>query len=147
MQRQRKRHRKTAPKQYWHIPNICYLGKFLNVPSLPFLGPRGPHGIPLSVSPQEKFGSHIYRHICLKNHLKTHQTNLMAPWDPLNVPLTPWDLLPMITSSRGPILYQFGFVLFVLILSLFPVVLGTKRLLSHYFTIFAPKKLYRGRSK
>ena len=64
-----------------------------------FLGPRGPHGIPLSVRPlvrpsvrpQEKFGSHIYRHICLKNHLKTHQTNLMAPWDPLDVPLTPWD--------------------------------------------------------
>ena len=60
-----------------------------------FLGPRGPHGIPLSVRPsvcpQEKFGSHIYRHRCLMNHLKTHQTNLMAPWDPLDVPLTPWD--------------------------------------------------------
>ena len=62
-----------------------------------FLGPRGPHGIPSLVSPsvrplvrpQEKFGSHIYRLICLMNHLKTHQTSLMAPWDPLNAPLDP----------------------------------------------------------
>ena len=54
-----------------------------------FLGPRGPHGVPLSVCPQEKFGSIIYRHICLMNHLKTHQTNLMAPRDPLDVPLDP----------------------------------------------------------
>ena len=23
------------------------------------------------------------------NHLKTHQTSLMAPWDPLNAPLDP----------------------------------------------------------
>ena len=41
------------------------------------------HGRPLSVRPlvrpQEKFGSHIYMHIYLMNHLKTHQTNLMAP--------------------------------------------------------------------
>ena len=41
------------------------------------------------VSPQEKFGSHIYRLICPMNHLKTHQTSLMAPWDPLNAPLDP----------------------------------------------------------
>ena len=41
------------------------------------------------VRPQEKFGSHIYRLICLMNHLKTHQTSLMAPWDPLNAPLDP----------------------------------------------------------
>ena len=58
-----------------------------------FLGPRGPHGIPPLVrplvSPQEKFGSHIYRLICLMNHLTTHQTSLMAPWDPLNAPLDP----------------------------------------------------------
>ena len=58
-----------------------------------FLGPRGPHGIPSlvspSVRPQEKFGSHIYRLICPMNHLKTHQTSLMAPWDPLNAPLDP----------------------------------------------------------
>ena len=47
-----------------------------------FLGPRGPHGIPLLVRPQEKFGSLIYRHICLLHHLNTHQTNLMAPWIP-----------------------------------------------------------------
>ena len=46
-----------------------------------------------SVHPQEKFGSHIYmyiyRHICLMNNLKTHQTNLMAQWDPLDIPLEP----------------------------------------------------------
>ena len=33
---------------------------------------------------QEKSGSLIYRHICLMNHEKTHQTNPMAPWDPLD---------------------------------------------------------------
>ena len=33
-------------------------------------------------------GSHIYRHICL-NHQRTHQTNLMAPWDSLDVPFDP----------------------------------------------------------
>ena len=58
-----------------------------------FLGPRGPHGLPSlvspSVRPQEKIGSHIYRLICLMNHLKTHKTSLMAPWDPLNAPLDP----------------------------------------------------------
>ena len=37
--------------------------------------------------------------------------------------------------------------LFVLILTLFPVALGTKRLSPHYFTIFAPENLYSGRSK
>ena len=36
-----------------------------------------------------KSGSLIYRHICLMNHEKTHQTNPMAPWDPLDVLLTP----------------------------------------------------------
>ena len=45
------------------------------------------------VRPQGKFGSHIYRLICLMNHLKTHQTSLMAPWDPLDALLTPWDPL------------------------------------------------------
>ena len=28
----------------------------------------------------------IYRHICLMNHLKTHQAYLMAPWDPMQCP-------------------------------------------------------------
>ena len=27
------------------------------------------------------------------NHEKTHQTNPMAPWDPLDALLTPWDPL------------------------------------------------------
>ena len=53
-----------------------------------FLGPRGPLVLPSVGSfvpsvPQEKFGSLIYRHICLMNHEDTHQTNPMAPWDPL----------------------------------------------------------------
>ena len=39
--------------------------------------------------PQEKSGSLIYRHICLMNHEKTHQTNPLAPWDPLDALLTP----------------------------------------------------------
>ena len=43
--------------------------------------------------PQEKSGSLIYRHICLMNHVKTHQTNPMAPWHPLDALLTPWDPL------------------------------------------------------
>ena len=30
-----------------------------------------------------------YIHICLMNHLKTHQTNLMVPWDPIDAPLGP----------------------------------------------------------
>ena len=33
-------------------------------------------------------GSHIYRHICL-NHQETDQTNPMAPWDSLDVPIDP----------------------------------------------------------
>ena len=44
---------------------------------------------------EEKIGSHIYMYIYrlirLMNHLKTHQTSLMAPWDPEMPPLTPWD--------------------------------------------------------
>ena len=36
-----------------------------------------------------------YIHICLMNHLKTHQTNLMAPGDPLDVHLGPLDLPPI----------------------------------------------------
>ena len=76
--------------EIWHIVHLTHISLFL--------GRRGPHGIPLlvrlSVRPQEKFESLIYRHICLMNHLKTHQTNPMAPWDPLDAPLNPWDALP-----------------------------------------------------
>ena len=35
------------------------------------------------VSPQEKSGLLIYRHTCLMNHQKSHQTNPMAKWDPI----------------------------------------------------------------
>ena len=31
----------------------------------------------------------IYRHICLRNHQETPQTNPMAQWDPLDVSLNP----------------------------------------------------------
>ena len=34
------------------------------------------------------------------NHLKTHQTSLMAPWDPLNAPLDP--LGPLGPPHRPP---------------------------------------------
>ena len=36
------------------------------------------------VRPQEKSGSLIHRYIC---HQKTHQTNPMARWDPIDAPL------------------------------------------------------------
>ena len=50
-----------------------------------FLGPRGPHGIPLLVRPQEKFGSLIYR---------LHESSWippLTPWDPLIPPINPHD--------------------------------------------------------
>ena len=53
-----------------------------------FFGPRGPHGIPLFVrlsvlqSIRKKNLDHLYTG--LMNHLKTHQTNLLALWDPLD---------------------------------------------------------------
>ena len=50
--------------------------------------------------PQEKSGSLIYRHICLMNHEKTHQTNPMAQWDPLDALVTPWD--PLATPKSTP---------------------------------------------
>ena len=60
-----------------------------------FLGPRGPHGIPPLVSPlvspQEKFGSHIYTHTCLLNHQKSHQTN------PVQSCTAQYSLVPPIT--------------------------------------------------
>ena len=34
---------------------------------------------------------HIYRHTCLMDHQKSHQTNPMAQRDPIDAPLTPWD--------------------------------------------------------
>ena len=86
----------TAPKEA--------VGLAENLVFSRFLGPRGPLVLP-SVGPvrtQEKFGSLIYRHICLVNHLKTHQTNLMAPWDPLDAPLTPLDLLAPPSTPNDP---------------------------------------------
>ena len=49
------------------------------------------------------------------NHEKTHQTNPMAPWDPLDALLTPWDPLgppgnPRIDPLR-PINRSLGLIL------------------------------------
>ena len=71
----------------------------------PFLGPRGPLVLPSVGSfvpsrPQEKSGSLIYRHICLMNHEKTHQTNPMGPGGLLDALLTPWD--PLATPQTTP---------------------------------------------
>ena len=68
-----------------------------------FLGPRGPLVLPL-VDPRvcpsmlKIWITYIYRHICLMNHQKTHQTNPMAPWNPLDAPLDP--LGPLNRSLR-----------------------------------------------
>ena len=66
-----------------------------------FLGPRGPLVLPLvgsSVRPSAlKSGSLIYRHTCLMNHQKSHQTNPTVSGSPLSCPLScplswsPWD--------------------------------------------------------
>ena len=40
-------------------------------------------------TPAMKIWTHIYRHLCLINNQETHQTNPMAPWDPLDVSLNP----------------------------------------------------------
>ena len=43
---------------------------------------------PVRPSRAKNLDHYIYRHICLMNHEKTHQTNPMAPWDPLDALLT-----------------------------------------------------------
>ena len=45
---------------------------------------------------------HIYRHTCLMNHQKSHQTNLMAQRDPIDAPLTPWDPVGLPLDPLGP---------------------------------------------
>ena len=45
---------------------------------------------------------HIYRHTCLMNHQKSHQTNLMAQRDPIDAPLTPWDPVGLHLDPLGP---------------------------------------------
>ena len=37
----------------------------------------------------ENLDTYIYRHICLKNHQETPETNPLAIWDPLDVSLNP----------------------------------------------------------
>ena len=70
-----------------------------------FLGPRGPLVLPLvnpPVGPAAlKILTPIYRHICLINHQETPQTNLMAQWDPLDVPPNPLGP-PAPPPSRPP---------------------------------------------
>ena len=56
-----------------------------------FLGPRGPLVLPL-VDPPARTpvrNENLDRHICLMNQQETPQTNLMAQWDPLDIPLEP----------------------------------------------------------
>ena len=60
--------------------------------------------------PQEKCGSLIYRHICLMNHEDTHQTNPMAPWDPLDALSTPWDPLAPPIDPLRPINRSLGLI-------------------------------------
>ena len=55
-----------------------------------------------SARPQKKLDTYIHRYICLMNHQETHQTNPMAPWDPLDAPSTPWDPLPPLSPPGTP---------------------------------------------
>ena len=62
-----------------------------------FLGPGGPlvepSNFPSRPSVRANFSRvHIYRHTCLMNHQKSHQTNPMAQRDPIDAPLTPGTL-------------------------------------------------------
>ena len=56
--------------------------------------------VPSRPIPQEKSGSLIYRHICLMNHEKTHQTKPLGQGGPLDALLTPWD--PLTTPQSTP---------------------------------------------
>ena len=44
----------------------------------------------------------IYRHTCLMNNQKSHQTNPMAQRDPIDAPLTPWDPVGLPLDPLGP---------------------------------------------
>ena len=35
------------------------------------------------------------------NHQKTHQTNPLAPWDPLDAPLDPLAVIPFVHAAPG----------------------------------------------
>ena len=70
------------------------------------LGPRGPLVLPSvgsSVRPvpsaRKIWITYIQAYMSM-NHEKTHQTNPMAPWDPLDALLTPWD--PLATPQSTP---------------------------------------------
>ena len=72
-----------------------------------FLGPRGPLVEPSNPCPpvpsRNNFSwVHIYRHTCLMNHQKSHQTNPMAQRDPIDAPLTPWDPVGLPLDPLGP---------------------------------------------
>ena len=72
-----------------------------------FLGPRGPlvepSNFPSRPSVRKKFSRvHIYRHTCLMNHQKSHQTNPMAQREPIDAPLTPWDPVGLPLDPLGP---------------------------------------------
>ena len=84
------------------MPTISPLCSFPVAEQVGFLGQRGPLVLPLvdpSVLPvREKSGSLIYR-LAFMNHQKTHQTNPIAQWYPIDAPLTPWDPCPT-TNNR-----------------------------------------------
>ena len=73
-----------------------------------FLGPLGPLvepsiSRPPVLSVRDNFSRvHIYRHRCLMNHQKSHQTNPMAQRDPIDAPLTPWDPVGLPLDPLGP---------------------------------------------
>ena len=70
-----------------------------------FLGPRGPLVLPLVECPPARaknLDHNIYRHTCLMNHQKSHQTNPMAQRDPIDAPLTPWDPVGLPLDPLGP---------------------------------------------
>ena len=41
---------------------------------------------------------------------KTHQSNPMAPWDPLDALLTPWDPLAPPIAPLGPLKRSLGLI-------------------------------------
>ena len=59
-------------------------------------------GCPVHPSAQ-KIWSLVYRHVCLLNHQKTHQTFLLTPWDPGAQPLTPLDPVGPPLYPREPV--------------------------------------------
>ena len=75
---------------YLQVAVACRPG---SLPWARYLGPQGPLVLPLLDPPvrlQEKSGSLTYRHTCLMNHQRTHQTiNQIVSWVLPDTPLDP----------------------------------------------------------